>query len=220
MKCFRIYFVLFLSAFLAAVGWVYADKPIISRYAKSTLYETAASELPAILEKMPAGDEAAYGFNSRSEFAGAELGIPYQEYSIQTKKPTGYWRIPVKVNGKNRALVRYAIEDGVWQWKGFGAAGLARELEEMENGQSKKPLSGKILRDYKLTCDYIQFNIESKSKNTLGGSFIPTANAKKIMELPSDPASETNEYGLSHIQQLRSTFLELKSDKQEGEPHE
>jgi hypothetical protein len=117
-------------------------------------------------------------------------------------------------------LVRYAIEDGVWQWKGFGAAGLARELEEMENGQSKKPLSGKILRDHKLTCDYVQFNFESKSKNTLEGSFIPTASAKKIMELPPDPTSETNEYGLSHIQQLRSKFLERKSDKQEGELHE
>jgi hypothetical protein len=218
MKCFRIYFVLFVSALLLAGGWVYADKPTISRYSKSTLYETAASELPAILEKMPAGDEAAYGFNSRSEFAGAGLGIPYQEYSILTKKPSGYWRVPVTVNGENRALVRYALEDGVWQWKGFGAAGLARELGEMENWQSQKPLSGKIVRDYKLACDYIQFDIESE--NTLGGSFIPTANAKKFMEFLSGPTSETKEYGLSRIQQLRSKFLELKGDTQEGEPHE
>jgi hypothetical protein len=218
MKCFRIYFVLFVSALLLASGWVYADKPIISRHSKSTLYATAASELPEILAKMPTGDEAAYGFNSRSEFAGAGLGIPYQEYSIQTKEPTGYWRIPVTVNGENRALVRYALEDGVWQWKGFGAAGLARELGEMENGQSKKPLSGKILRDYKLTCDYIQFNIESN--NTLRGKFIPTANAKRFMEFLSGPASETKEYGLSRIQRLRSTFLKSSGDTQEGESHE
>jgi hypothetical protein len=218
MKCFRIYFVLFVSALLLAGGWASADASFTSRDSKSTLYETAAKELPAILEKMPVGDEAAYGFNSRSEFAGAGLGIPYQEYSMLTKKPTGYWRIPVTVNGENRALVRYALEDGVWRWKGFGAAGLARELGEMENWQSEKPLSGKILRDYKLTCDYIQFNIESES--TLGGSFIPTANAKTFMDFLLGSTGEKETYGLSRIQQLRSTFLELRGDTQEGEPHE
>ena len=218
MKCFNIYFVLFVSALLFAGGWVYADASTISRDSKSTLYETAAKELPAILKKMPVGDEAAYGFNSRSEFAGAGLGIPYQEYSIKTKKPTGYWRIPVTVSGENRALVRYALKDGAWQWKGFGAAGLARELGKMENWQSKKPLSGKILRDYKLTCDYIQFNIENEKK--IEGSFIPTANAKKFMNYLSGPTSETKAYGLSRIQQLRSRFLELKGDTQEGEPDE
>jgi hypothetical protein len=217
MKCFSIYFVLFVSALLFAGGWVYADASIIGRDSKSSLYQTAAKELPVILKKMPVGDEDAYGFNSRSEFAAAGLGIPYQEYSILTKKPTGYWRIPVTVNGENRALVRYVLEDGVWKWKGFGAAGLARELGEMENGQSNKPLSGKILRDYKLTCDYIQFNIESE--DTLGGSFIPTANAKKFMTFLSGPTSKTKAYNLSDIQQLRSRFLELKGDTQEGEPH-
>jgi hypothetical protein len=218
MKCLRIYFIFFVSAFLLAGGWVHADESIISRYSKSTLYETAASELSAILAKMPAGDEAAHGFDSRSEFAGAGLGIPYQEYSMLTKKPTGFWRIPVTVNGENRALVRYALEDGVWKWKGFGAAGLARELGEIEDRQSEKPLSGKILRDYKLTCDYIQFNIESEY--SIEGSFIPTANAKKFMEFVSGTTSDTEAYGLSQIQQLRSKFLEIKGDTQEGEPHE
>lgn len=218
MKCFSAYLVLFVSTFLYAGGWVYADASIINRDSKSALYETAVKELPAILNRMPVGDEAAFGFSSRSEFARAGLGIPYQEYSILTKKPTGFWRIPVTVNGENRALVRYAQEDGIWKWKGFGAARLARELGEMENRQSQKPFSGKILRDYKLTCDYIQFNIESE--NTVAGSFIPTASAKKFMDYLSGPTSETEAYGLSHIQQLRSTFLELKGDTQEGEPHE
>jgi hypothetical protein len=218
MKCVRIYFLLFVSALLLAGGWVYADKSIISRDSKSSLYKTAASELPAILAKMPVGDEAAYGFNSRSEFAGAGLGIPYQEYSMLTKKPTGYWRIPVTVNAENRALVRYVLEDGVWQWKGFGAAGLARELGEMENLQSEKPLSGKIVRDYKLTCDYIQFNIESES--ALKGSFIPTANAKKYIGFLLGSTGEKEIFGLSRIEQLRSTLLELRGDTQEGEPHD
>jgi hypothetical protein len=218
MKCFRIYWALFISALLLSGGWVYADASSISRDSKSRLYETAAKELTAILEKMPVGDEAAYGFNSRSEFAGARLGIPYQEYSLHTQKPTGYWRIPVTVKGHNRALVRYALEDGVWQWKGFGAAGLARELGEMENWQSEKPLSGKIVRDYKLACDYVQFNIESE--DMIGGNFIPTANAKKFMEFLIGPTSEGEAYGLSRIQELRSKFLEQRGDAQEGEPHE
>jgi hypothetical protein len=218
MKCLKIYSVLSVFALFLTGVWVYADASYTSRYSKSTLYETAALELAAILDKMPVGEEAAYGFNSRSEFAGAALGIPYQEYSMLTEKPTGYWRIPVKVNGENRALIRYALEDGVWRWKGFGAAGLARELGEMESWQSEKPLSGKILRDYKLTCDYIQFNIQDEG--SVGGSFIPTSNAKRITGFIVRSAGQTEALDLSRIQELRTRFLERRGDPDEGEPHE
>jgi hypothetical protein len=51
-------------------------------------------------------------------------------------------------------------------------------------------------------------------------SFIPTANAKKYMEFLSGPISEAEAYGLSRIEELRSTFLERRGDADEGEPHE
>jgi hypothetical protein len=179
---------------------------VVSRISKADLYKTAASELLEILEKMPEGKESGYGFNDRFEFNRAELGIPYQEYKLPYKnhstaqtEPTGYWRIPVTVDGENRAMLRYIREDGKWQWKGFGAAGLARELEGLEKKQSTKPLSGKIIRDTKLVCDYIQFNI--KSEKEVAGNLIPLETAKSFLKAVDSKVKP--HYSVSEIMKLR-----------------
>jgi hypothetical protein len=183
-----------------------ANKKVVSRESKAALYKTAESELLEILEKMQVGEEAEYGFNDRNEFYRAQLGIPYQEYSLpyknfseQTYKPTGYWRIPVVVDGENRAMLRYIIEDGEWKWKGFGATGLARELGALEKSRSEKPLSGRILRDYNFVCDYIQFDIVAE--DTIEGYLIPLKNAKAFLETVDSTVKK--QYNVSEIMELR-----------------
>ncbi len=165
-----------------------------------SLLQIATNQLPEILENMPVGRESDYGFHNRAEFVHAVVGLPYQEYAIKTQLPTGYWRIPVVVNGEHRAMLRYGLMDGGWSWEGIGAHGLARELGEVEESLSQLPRSGKIIRDHQFVCDYVQYDVPPDGK--VYGSVIPLKTAKRYLQTYSMPVHSVD---LSEILMLRAS---------------
>lgn len=168
------------------------------------MYSFAAEELPRILAYIPVNNEVNYGFKSRDEFKRAGLGIPYQEYQLDTELPTGYWRIPVTVNGENRALLRLIKNEAGWEFAGFGGAKLAAELQEFEKVVGKsKAASGRIIRDFRMHCDYIQFNREPGTK--INGLLYPLESAARVL-LRSGVATTVGfeGYPLEQIRAIRS----------------
>lgn len=176
---------------------------------KEEMFRFAKSELPRILELMPVDREERYGFNDREEFKRAGLGIPYQEFSFEDEAPTGYWRVPVIVDGENRALLRLKEIDGKWTFSGFGAARLARELGFFENNVARsKPTWGRIVRDFKMQCDYVQF--EPNDLYGLEGSVFPMESAAKFL-LRSLPKIDSRGYPVQEIREIRTSFLKRVS---------
>jgi hypothetical protein len=171
------------------------------------MYTFANSQLPRILEFMPVDREHNYGFNHREEFKRARLGIPYQEYSLDSELPTGYWRIPVTVDGENRALLRLIKENGKWTFAGFGGATLAGELGYFERSFGvTKPVSGRIVRDFKMQCDYVQFNQKTGAK--LEGLLYPMESASRVLHRLSG-GTAARSYTLEKIKELRSGIRRL-----------
>ncbi len=181
MKCgvkqvLNVTLVLFILSFFCAAAFGQSD----NRVSIEKMYAFALKELPQILEFMPLNNEDRYGFNNRDEFKRARLGIPYQEYSMQTEEPTGYWRVPVTVDGENRALLRLTRVDGEWKFAGFGGAGLAMELGALEREEGRaKPSGGRIIRDFEMSCDYVQFDRAPGSKPE--GLVIPMESAARVL---------------------------------------
>ena len=171
------------------------------------MYTFANSQLPRILAFIPVDREHNYGFKHREEFNRAGLGIPYQEYSLDSELPTGYWRIPVTVNGENRALIRLIKKNGKWTFSGFGAALLASELGYFERGFGEtKPVSGRIVRDFDMQCDYVQFNQKTGAK--LEGLLYPLESASRVLHRLSGEITARS-YTLDEIRELRSGILRL-----------
>ncbi len=178
------------------------------------MYRFAQNELPGILEQIPVSHEKKYGFSNREEFKKVKLGIPYQEFSLDEEVPTGYWRLPVTIDGENRALLRLKAVDGEWTFSGFGAARLARELGFFENNYTKsKPSWGRIVRDFTMQCDYVQF--EPKDLSRLGNLLHPMESAAKLM-LRTSSAIDSRGYPVQKIRAFRSAFTQLSKNDEEN----
>jgi len=106
--------------------------------------QAVLNSLPDWLEKIPAGSESNYGFQSRDEFSRAGLGDPIgifdlgDEFYTQTDQAprlasTGEWRIPVTVDQKIRAMVTVAKQNNSWVIVDFGATGLAEGINNYES---------------------------------------------------------------------------------------
>lgn len=175
---------------------------------KNEMLRSATAQLPRILEMIPINEETKYGFNNRDEFKRAVLGIPYQEFSLHEDTATGYFRVPVVVNGQHRALLRIKQENGKWVFAGFGAARLARELgfheKHFANGI---PSWGRIIRDFEMTCDYIQFDPGSEMHIT--GVLHPLESAARIM-LRSRERIDRNGYTLEEIKEFRKRIIRVR----------
>lgn len=211
---YNLFFALFLVA--TTSGYCFADEDAdlqaMAQYANSNLLE--------ILNGIPVGEEKDYGFQSRDEFNKATMGIPYQEYDMDKEEPTGYWRIPVMVDGENCALVRLKSTYDGWAFSGFGGAGLAQDLGEHEDdmvSQGKTPRTGRIIRDFSLLSDYVQF--DQQAGGSLSGTVYPLRSATQFMS--AFPAADTvshriyggNEgYDLDTIKQMRLKALEYKGN--------
>jgi hypothetical protein len=197
-------FVLFV--FLLSLGSPILTQPGVPQLEGiEEMYRFALDQLPRILEFIPMNEEEKYGFKSREEFKIADLGIPYQEYSLDKDMPTGYWRIPVTVNNENRALLRLKKQNGKWVFSGFGAARLATELGFFENHiAATKPSWGRIVRDFEMNCDYLQFEPGSEAK--LEGVIHPMESAARIM-LRSRDSIDKRGYTVTEIKEFR---LQLK----------
>ncbi|MEJ2611609.1 MAG: hypothetical protein P8179_16390 [Candidatus Thiodiazotropha sp.] len=175
------------------------------------MYQYANSHLYEFLDDIPEGDEIHYGFNSRDEFKNAELGMPYQEYDMDKEQSTGYWRVPVTVGGDNRVLLRLMRDkaDG-WTFMGLSGNQLAINLGDLENyvtSQGLPPTAGRIIRDYSMRCDYVQFDPQEAGE--LSGYIYPLWSASRFIAT-SKPISMTvsenyQSIDLNIIKDLRMT---------------
>jgi hypothetical protein len=182
-----------------------------------TMAQYASNHLVEILNKIPVGEEQHYGFQNRNELAQATLGIPYQEYDMEKEQPTGFWRIPVKVAGENRALLRLKSTAEGWSFSGLGGAQLARNLGDHENNmlsQGKSLRTGRIVRDYSMRCDYVQFNQQQDAM--LSGTVYPLWSASRfISKLESHGSAKFEDYvgyDLSAIKEMRLKAREMMGD--------
>ncbi len=128
----------------------------------------AGEGISEYLEKIPEGQEALFGFYNRSEFSRAGLGRPYQvmvldplffekdlEPGRDYLRAAGEWMVPVAVDGYYRSVLTLALMEGEWQVVGLGAAGLARELQDMEGRLGDPDAPGRLLVVHPLTADFV-----------------------------------------------------------------
>lgn len=152
----------------------------------------------AYLEKIPDGQESNYGFNSRDEFARVMTGKPYQIIILKKEfytdmdltgedclQPLDEWRVPLMVDGENRAFLTVARVNGQLKTVGLGAAGLARELGEFEKEHPSGQSHGKILRVYKMTSDFLLLPDEA---NPASSTLFPLQSAKNSLNEKGESA--------------------------------
>lgn len=177
----------------------------------------ASTNLVDILNNIPQGEEDNYGFQNRNELTQASLGLPYQEYDMDKEQPTGYWRVPVMVDGENRALLRLKNTAEGWAFSGLGGADLARNLEDHENNmviEGKTLSSGRIVRDFSMRCDYVQFNQQLDGK--LAGTVYPLPSASGFVSSFRDGLSagvaDYTSYDMTAIKKMRLKAQEMMID--------
>lgn len=204
-----------LSSVAIPGGYSYADEAGDLR----AITQFATSHLSRILNGIPVGEEGGYGFRSRSELAEATIGIPYEEYDMGGGKPTGYWRVPVKVGAENRVLLRLQATPKGWVFAGLGGADLAQNMGEQEakmSGGGQAPKKGRIIRDFDLRSDYVQFDKQSGGAMTgtayplkSGSQFISAYEAAYMRGNGHGVGSDSNGgYDLNAIKQMRQKSLE------------
>jgi hypothetical protein len=100
----------------------------------------AERDYASFLNKIPKGHEADYGFDDRPEFDRVEVGAPLRVHAVDVDysgpfpraikkiRALDQWRVPLTVNGKQRALLTVVKKDGRFEAADFGGAGLARSL--------------------------------------------------------------------------------------------
>jgi hypothetical protein len=212
---FKISYCLFLVLFISAIpgGYSFAagndDLSAMTEYANNNLLD--------ILNDIPMGEEERYGFQSRAELTQATLGIPYQEYDLEKEQPTGYWRIPVTVGGENRAMMRLKNTAEGWRFSGLGGAELARNLGDHETNMishGNRPSTGRIVRDYSMRCDYVQFDQQQDAK--LSGTVYPLWSASRFVSTfginDSSAVVDYSGYELAAIKEMRLRAQEIMGD--------
>ncbi|MCK9220710.1 MAG: hypothetical protein PHF97_12300 [Bacteroidales bacterium] len=119
------------------------------------------------LEKIPAGSEGLYGFQNRSDFSRASLGVPVQVFTLNddffthpgtqpSLKSTGEWRIPVVIDHENCALVTVVKINSDWKIVDLGAHLLAQELAAMQAHFTPAQFNEiKLFRVYPLQSDFL-----------------------------------------------------------------
>jgi hypothetical protein len=166
--------------------------------------QKAASELQAVLSKMPVGDEQSYGFKSREEFTNAKIEDLTINESIGHDEQITFnrYRFIISVNNEPRAIVSYKKEENSWVMSGFGATNLAKEI----NGISKKRASQKAvvaylvrINDKNFKGDFIKYESTFKEEIPMD-SLIPLVSAKESLS-KSNRSTKTS-YMLDEIMQL------------------
>jgi hypothetical protein len=177
----------------------------------------ANNNLLQILSNIPIGEEKNYGFQNRNEIRHASLGIPYQEYDMDKEQPTGHWRVPVTVNGENRVLLRLKETAEGWTFSGLSGAELARNLGDHENSmlsQGQSLSTGRIVRDFTMRCDYVQFNQQLDTR--LSGTVYPLWSASRFTSIfgnaPRAAVADYAGYDLIAIKEMRLRAQEIKGD--------
>jgi len=153
---------LFVTIFTCSLGGYTQD-------GQQEMILVVSEQLQDWLNKIPTGSESKYGFQNRDEFSSAELGSPFQVFTLskeffseQTRQgksyliPTGDWRIPVVIGQEYRALVTVSRDNGNWVIVNLGGSVLARELQSFSE---KPPFNTgeqvNMLRVYQAKSDFL-----------------------------------------------------------------
>ena len=150
----------------------------------------ANRELSNYLNKIPLGQENMFGFNNRGEFSQAEIGIPYEMFTLNNEFfdneniinnkdyifSTNCWRVPIIVGNQYRALLTVSMFNREWNVVKIGAKGLAEELDFFnKNHPAINEL--KILRVFQLKSDFILTSFDE---------IYPLASAKNLLSIKSN----------------------------------
>ena len=135
---------------------------------QNIITKVANEELNNYLQKIPVGQEKMFGFTNRGEFSQAEIGTPYEVFTLSpeffdTKNiisnktyivSAENWRVPIIVNNQHRALLTVSMVNNQWSVVKLGAKGLAEELDVF-NKNHPSINESKILRVFQLKGDFI-----------------------------------------------------------------
>jgi len=168
IACFAILF------FICASG--------IAEDAPKAVTEAARSGLLPFLEKMPAGEEEYYGFNSGENPEQSSLGEPFLLYTITPEALFNYrdgetvsslltstqvWLFPVVLGGDYRAMLTVARQEGVWKAVAFGKAALARELQKIhQQWPDSKGYEPKLVAVFQATAYFFTLPAEDDQNLT------------------------------------------------------
>jgi len=174
--------IFFLIIFLISISSICAQNDRIE-----IISDVAKRELSTYLNKIPFGQENMFGFYNRGEFFQADIGTPYEMFTLSneflTNKntinnkdnivSTNNWRVPIVVNNQYRALLTVSMVNSEWSVVKIGAKGLAEELDVFNK---RHPIAGeqKILRIFQLKSDFIL------TSNDLA---YPLASAKNLISI-------------------------------------
>jgi len=212
------FFILLISSSLAS----YANT-------SNRVQQAAQEGLIHFLGKIPVGSEKKYGFNSRQEFDWAFLGAPYELYTIHpdllvSERPVGsgfltpleIWRFPVLSQGSMRTLLTVAKVEGEWKAVAIGGAGIAFELDRLEEIYSFDRNNTKrvLLRLFQIKSDFVSIgNLTQRIEETM---FAPLQSARMQMRLGE---AERIIYSLPELvlilqKKFKSVILDLPRDEQ------
>ncbi len=134
----------------------------------SIISKVANEGLKDYLEKIPLGQEEMFGFNNRHDFSKAEIGIPYEVFTLNADFfndenirrdknyiiSTGNWRVPIIVDNEYRALLTISNFNKTYGIVKIGAKGLAEELGLFKQNYTSINTPN-ILRVFQLKGDFI-----------------------------------------------------------------
>lgn len=177
--------------------------------------ERAKSDLQLFLKQIPPGSENLYGFDDRSQFSIAEIGMPYELYTIYPSKlenpekntinnleSLNEWLAPVKIN--NKCIIFLTVIKTLYGYEtvNLGWSGLAKELEQYKNiiNYAEKRI---ILRQYQLKSDFLIITDDSNSIASAG--IYPLKSAKLSF---GEKTFQKNSYKLSELFEIiRNKYL-------------
>lgn len=153
---------------------------------------TAKESLDKFLNRIPAGYESFYGFESRDEFKDAKVESPILIYTISLDflgdnlsnfteyvQPTNDWKIPVTVNGTAKIFLQVTKFDGTFKAVDMGGHELALEIyDQLKYYKLDNDIY--LLRLYQIASDLLL--IIPKDKGITSAKVLPLNSASKINE--------------------------------------
>lgn len=165
---------------------------------KANLNAFVKENISIVLNKIPQNKEHQFGFNNREEFDVATIGDALQliHYGDTLNGENYIWRVPIIVNGEYRALLTIYQDSSSFKIADFGAAVLAKDIQQKINQNPNLFVSG-ILRIHSISGDFL---IVKSDKTEI---YIPLTSA--IHYISSKGIEVKSYYNLADIKKLIKT---------------
>ena len=158
----------------------------------------AARALPVFLEKIPEGAASAYGFASSEEMEHASIGRPFRvilaridrnKDAAETLQPLDEWRVPITVDESARALLTVVRKEGTLRAVDFGAAGLSRALETLEQDlELTEDTPRALVRAAALRRDFLYLNEPPDAEKFYLAAPPTSGTERTVIQLPTRAA--------------------------------